>query len=391
MKRKSLIFVVICLLVQLLFYLPANAKESDVLSVSSPSVILMERTTGQIIYEKDANTKRPPASVTKVMTLLLIYDALQDGRIKLADTVVVSENAASMGGSQVFLEPDEKQTVETMIKCIAIASANDACVAMAEQISGSEEAFVKAMNERADGLGMKNTTFKNCNGLDADGHETTALDIALMSRELITKYPQVQEISMIWMEDITHETRKGSSIFGLSNTNKLVRHYPYTTGLKTGSTGKAGFCISATAKKDNLELIAVVMAGKSSKERFRDATTLLNYGFSKCTAYNDENPLDVKTLPITGGRAEMVTIERKEPFTYIETTGANVGEIKKTTELRENIKAPVKQGDCVGAIVYRFRNKEIGRTEIVAAETVEAVDMAYALKKVIEMFGLSKV
>lgn len=391
MKRNIILSVIVCLLLQLTIYVPVSAKESAEVTVSSPSAILVERTTGQIVYEKDANTKRPPASVTKIMTLLLIYDALQDGRIKLADTVVVSENAASMGGSQVFLEPDEKQTVETMIKCIAIASANDACVAMAEHISGSEEAFVKAMNERADGLGMKNTTFKNCNGLDADGHETTALDIALMSRELITKYPQVQKISMIWMEDIIHETRKGSSIFGLSNTNKLVRHYPYTTGLKTGSTGKAGFCISATAKKDNLELIAVVMAGKSSKERFRDATTLLNYGFSKCTAYCDDKMLDVNTLPITGGKEDAVMIERKEPFTYIETTGANVGEIKKTTELNKDVKAPIKKGDCVGTIIYRFRDKQIGSVEIVAAESVEALDMSYALKKVLEMFGLSKV
>ena len=191
--------------------------------LSSPSAVLMEASTGTVVYEKDADTPRPPASVTKVMTLLLIFDALEEGSIHLEDEVTTSEYAASMGGSQVFLEPGETQTVDTMIKCIAVASANDACVAMAEYICGNEEEFVRKMNERAAGLGMENTTFVNCNGLDAPGHETSARDIALMSRELITKYPQVHDYSMIWMENITHTTNKGTSEFGLTNTNKLVR------------------------------------------------------------------------------------------------------------------------------------------------------------------------
>lgn len=391
MRKRIILGVIISLLVQLLGSMFACAKEKDAVQVSCPSAILIEATTGKVIYEKDADTKRPPASVTKIMTLLLIYDAIHDSKIKLTDTVVVSEYAASMGGSQVFLEPDEKQTVETMIKCIAIASANDACVAMAEHISGSEEAFVKSMNERANTLGMKNTTFQNCNGLDADGHETTASDIALMSRELITKYPQIQEISTIWMEDITHETRKGSTIFGLTNTNKLVRHYPYATGLKTGSTGKARFCVSATARKDNLELIAVIMAAETSKERFRDATTLLNYGFATCTSYRDEKPAKVRSIQVAGGKNQEVPIERKEAFTYIETTGANIGEIKRTMKLREDIQAPVQKGDCVGELIYHFKDQEIGRSPIVASKTVEAMDLSYALMKVLEMFGLSNV
>ena len=222
-----------------------KAKKSDV--ISAPSAILMETSTGQIIYEKDPDSKRPPASVTKVMTLLLIFDALDTGKIKLEDEVATSEYAASMGGSQVFLEPGETQTVDTLIKCISVASANDACVAMAEYISGNEEEFVAQMNERAKELGMENTHFENCNGLDAKGHLTTARDIALMSRELITKYPQIHDYCTIWMENITHTTKKGSSEFGLSNTNKLIRNYEYATGLTTGSTSKAKFCISATA------------------------------------------------------------------------------------------------------------------------------------------------
>ena len=198
-----------------------NAEEGtkDAMALSAESAVLMEASTGQILYEKEAHKQLPPASVTKVMTMLLIFDALEEGKIKLEDEVTTSEYAASMGGSQVFLEPGEVQTVDTMLKCIAVASANDACVAMAEYVSGSEETFVEQMNARAKGLGMKETTFKNCNGLDIDGHVTTAYDIALMSRELITKYPKVHDYSTIWMENITHTTRKGTSEFGLSNTN----------------------------------------------------------------------------------------------------------------------------------------------------------------------------
>ena len=242
-----------------------RAAETEGPEVSAPSAVLMEVSTGKVICEKDADTPRPPASVTKVMTMLLIFDALDSGKIKLEDEVTVSEFAASMGGSQVYLEPGETQTVDTMLKCISIASANDACVAMAEYICGNEEEFVRQMNERAQGLGMENTHFVNCNGLDATGHETSARDIALMSRELITKYPQIHDYCTIWMENITHTTRKGASELGLTNTNKLIRQYEYATGLKTGSTGLAKFCVSATAKKGDVELIAVVMAADDSR------------------------------------------------------------------------------------------------------------------------------
>lgn len=296
-----------CLVIGLLFPIQAQAEEVEETKekaegeelVSAPSAILMEASTGQIIYEKEADKKRPPASVTKVMTLLLIFDAIESGKIKLEDEVTTSEYAASMGGSQVFLEPGETQTVDTMIKCISVASANDACVAMSELIAGSEEEFVVQMNERAKKLGMKNTVFKNCNGLDTEGHETTARDIALMSRELITKYPQIRDYCTIWMENITHTTKKGTSEFGLSNTNKLIKHYEYATGLKTGSTSKAKFCVSATAEKDGMELIAVIMAAEDSKARVRDATSLLNYGFGKCQKYEEDTVKPIGTVKVS--------------------------------------------------------------------------------------------
>ena len=344
--------------------------------VSAPSAILMEASTGQIIYEKDADEQRPPASVTKIMTLLLIFDALD------------SEYAASMGGSQVFLEPGETQTVDTMIKCIAVASANDACVAMAEYICGNEEEFVKQMNQRAKGLGMENTHFINCNGLDTDGHLTTAHDIALMSRELITTYPQIHDYSMIWMENITHTTKKGTTEFGLTNTNKLVRQYEYATGLKTGSTDKAKYCVSATAKKDGMELIAVIMAAPDHKQRFTDATTLLNYGFGKCNKYEEEKAKSIQPAKVSRGVAETVKVRQKAPFAYIDITGADLKTIERKVALNKKIKAPVKKGDKVGKAKYFLSGKEIGSIDIVAAESVDEISYKSAMGDTVKKFLL---
>ena len=363
----------------------SEKKESD---ITSPSAILMEASTGQILYEKEANTQLAPASVTKVMTLLLIFDAIESGKIKLEDTVTVSEYAASMGGSQVFLEPGETQTVDTMLKCISVASANDACVAMAEHISGSEEAFVKAMNERAKGLGMENTTFHNCNGLDVDGHVTTAKDIALMSRELIVKYPQIHDYCMIWMENITHTTKKGTTEFGLTNTNKLVRHYSYATGLKTGSTSKAKFCVSATAKKDDIELIAVIMAAPDSKTRFKDATTLLNRGFATCSKYTDTKPISLKPITVKGGVKEEVSVQPQSTFTYVDTAGTNPAQIERKIEQKKEVQAPVKKGTVVGRIVYAIDGIEIGSVPIVTKEKVDKMNLKHAAVKTFKTFLL---
>lgn len=366
----------------------AAPEKESAFEIDTPSAILMEASTGQVIYDKNADEKLPPASVTKVMTLLLIFDALENGKIKPADTVTVSEYAASMGGSQVYLEPGETQTVDTMIKCIAVASANDACVAMAEHIAGSEEAFVDSMNQRAKGLGMNNTSFVNCNGLDVEGHVTTARDIALMSRELITKHPKIHEYSMIWMENITHKTKKGESEFGLTNTNKLVRQYQYATGLKTGSTSKAKFCISATAKKDGLELIAVVMAAPEPKIRFKDATALLNYGFGKCTKYKDAKPPQLEPLVIRGGIEKEAELEADGIFQYVDTTGADLSEIKRDVQIEKERRAPVKKGEKVGCIRYTLGEKEIGAIDIVAGKDVGKMDVKHAFADVMKSFLL---
>ena len=345
-------------------------KEDTSMQIGAPSALLMEASTGTVLFEQDADTKRPPASVTKIMTMLLIFDAVESKKISLEDKVPVSEFAASMGGSQVFLETGETQTVDTMLKCISIASANDACVAMAEYISGSEEAFVQEMNKRAKALGMHNTNFVNCNGLDAQGHVTTARDIALMSRELITKYPQIHEYAMTWMENITHETKKGTSEFGLTNTNKLVRQYEYATGLKTGSTGEAKFCVSATGKKDDVELIAVVMAADTSKERFADAVKMMNYGFGKCQVYSDEKPMKTKYAVVKNGVEENIEVERGEKFTYLDVKGKDMKKIKKIEKINKKILAPVRKGDVVGSIVYTLDGNEIGRSDIIALSLI---------------------
>lgn len=356
--------------------------------ITSPSAILMEAAGGNVIWEKDADTRRAPASVTKVMTLLLIFDALEEGKIALEDDVQTSEYAASMGGSQVFLEPGETQTVDTLIKCIAVASANDACVAMAEYISGSEEAFVEQMNQRAEGLGMVNTHFVNCNGLDTDGHETTARDIALMSRELIIHYPKIHEYSMIWMDTITHVTRKGTSEFGLTNTNKLIRQYAYATGLKTGSTSNAGFCVSATAEKDGVELIAVIMGADNSKDRFQDAVKLLDYGFGKCTFYVDDEVKNVAEVPVAGGIQEEVPAHMVGEFCYVDTTGADLSQVRRKAEVKKELQAPVGKGDPAGEMVYYLNGKEIGRQKLVASENVGRMRYTDALERIMDRFFL---
>ena len=330
----------------------AAAEQQVSAEVAAPHAILMEVSTGTVLMEKASDEKVHPASVTKIMTMLLILEAIEAGRIALTDTVTVSEHAASMGGSQVYLEPFEQQTVETMLKCIAVSSANDACVAMAEHISGSEGDFVKKMNERAAELGMENTHFVNCCGLDADEHLTTARDVALMSRELLLKHPQIHEYCTIWMENIVHTTAKGSFEFGLTNTNKLIKQYEYATGLKTGYTSVAGFCVSASARKDEIELIAVIMGGADSKSRFQDAITLLNSGFACCSLYRDTDRIALPLLPVEGGVEEVIPLQYASDFSYVSTDGSSLAEVERSLELPELLEAPVPKGSAVGRVVY---------------------------------------
>lgn len=386
-KNLGKCWIIWILTVGMMFSFPLRlSAANENLTISAPSAILIEKTTGSVLYEKEADTRRAPASVTKVMTMLLIMEEITEGKIHKDDQVTVSEYAASMGGSQVFLEPGETQTVDTMLKCIAVASANDACVAMAEHLCGSEEVFVEKMNEKAKELGMTNTHFVNCNGLDAEGHETTARDISLMSKELISKYPEILDYSMIWMENITHHTRKGDSEFRLTNTNKLVRQYEYATGLKTGSTGNAKFCVSATAKKDDVELIAVIMGAENSKERFKDAVTLLGYGFGICRLYRDDKMPELKPIEVENGTEETAEIQYAYPFTWLDTTGAKFGEIKKKRNLPQKIQAPGKKGETIGTLDYYLEKEKIGSVEICLKETIEKASLKDWIQKMLSRY-----
>ena len=314
MQKWKVILLVAAILVQS-FHCPVMAREArfletaaPVLDLSAKSAVVMEQESKEILFAKDKDKELAPASVTKIMSLLLIFEDLKQGKIKLTDTVTVSEHAASMGGSQVFLETGEKQQVQTLIKCVVISSANDAVVALAEHVCGSEEAFVSRMNKKARELGMKHTTFQNACGLDAKGHVTSAYDIALMTRELAQRYPEVFKYTKIWMDTIIHKTKKGEKEFGLSNTNKLIRHYNGCTGMKTGSTGKAGFCLSATATRNKIHMIAVVMGCESSKARIKDARTLLDYGFSNCQRIHSETTRkEIGRIPVQKGQRSAVT------------------------------------------------------------------------------------
>lgn len=352
--------------------------------IGAPSALLMEASTGKVIFEKNADEPRNPASVTKIMTLILIFDALQSGKIKLSDEVVTSAHAKSMGGSQVFLEEGEVQTVETLIKCIVIASGNDASVTMAEYIGGDEGTFVNMMNERAAGLGMEHTKFIDCCGLtDSPEHVTTARDIALMSRELITKYPQIFNYSTIWMENITHVTKQGTKEFGLSNTNKLLKMATNfeVTGLKTGSTSIAKYCLSATARKDGVELIAAIMAAPDFKTRFNDAVILLNYGYANCKLYKDEDMPVIPAVPVRNGISDTVKAGYQGTFSYLSLSGEDFGTIEKELVLEEEILAPVAKGDILGYLVYRLNGEELGRVAVIASEDVREAKYTDYLKR----------
>lgn len=344
------------------------------LSITAKSAVLIEGDTGEILYEKDKDKELVPASITKIMTLNLIFDAIDAGKLSLEDEVTVSEYAASMGGSQVYLEPQETQTVDTMIKCISIASANDAAVSMAEKIAGSEQNFVKMMNEKAASLGMKHTQFKNCSGLDDDiksSHFSSAYDVALMSRELIMKHPEISNYSTVWMDTIIHKTKKGEKEFGLTNTNKLVRFYDGITGLKTGSTSKAKYCLSATAKRNGMNLIAVVMAAPDHKIRFSEAQTLLDYGFANCSIYEDHfEDMNFESLSVPGGIPSEIAVYPKEGFSHTFTSEYDTSKIKKQVVFKD-VKAPVKEGDEVGSLVYFYDGKELGSVPLLARQDAE--------------------
>ena len=400
MKRFGIVLLTICLLLNLCATgnrvsaeenkktTPSATQGTNAnVDIKSQAAVLMEGSTGEIIFAKNKDEKLRPASITKIMTLILIFEAIDSGKISLTDTVTVSEHAASMGGSQVYLEPYETQTVNDMIKCISICSANDACTAMAEFVAGSEEEFVARMNEKAKALGMVNTHFVNCCGLDVDNHYSSAYDVALMSQELIMKHPEISNYSTVWMDTITHVTRKGSSEFGLSNTNKLIKTYSGITGLKTGSTGLAKYCLSATARREGMDMIAVVMAAPETKVRFAEAAKLLDYGFANCSMYKDEHQdLVIEPMPVKRGVEESITYKPEKPFSYVCLKEKNPENITREITLRPEVKAPINEGDTVGEIKYFYNGELIGTINLISEQTVGKAKLLDCFGKVWKTF-----
>lgn len=384
---KKKFFMAVLLIVALL--MGAGMSVNANVTISSPSVILIESSTGEVIYELNSTERRSPASITKIMTLLLTFEAIEEGKISLNEDVIVSEYASSMGGSQVYLAQGEIQTVDTMIKCIVVSSGNDASVAMAEHIAGSEASFVEMMNAKAAELGMVDTHFEDCCGLsNSDNHYTSAKDVAIMSRELTTKYPDIFNYTTIWMDSIVHETRQGTTQFTLNSTNKLLKQYQYATGLKTGSTDKAKYCFAATATKDGIDLIAVVMGAPDYKARFGDAQTLLTYGFGVCDLYVDENREPLQPIAVTRGVAEELALLYQNEFRYLDVEGNDLSAVERRVELPEMVQAPIDEGTPIGSVKYLLNGIEIGSVPIVAGETVEEAGYLDYLRKLFADFLL---
>lgn len=386
--RHRVLTAVLTLLFSVGCCLPALAAEKQYenltdLGLTSKSALLMEEDTGTILYEQNSHEALPPASVTKVMTLLLIYEGERDGKFDWTDTVQVSEHAASMGGSQVFLEEGETQTAADMTKSIAIASANDAAVAMAEFLAGSEEAFVQKMNERAKELGMEDTNFVNACGLDTEGHVSSAYDIALMSRELMENFPEIKEYTTTWQDSIVHKTRRGEETFGLTNTNKLIQWYDGATGLKTGSTGNALYCLSGTAERDGMGLIAVVMAAPDYKVRFREVMQLLDYGFANYAIEKGrEKGYVMGEVPVEKGMTDTVEAVVAEEISVLVPKGKEA-QWETRTELLPAVSAPVEAGTKVGELVYLRDGEEVGRVELTAGENVAKANVDTMLRRML--------
>lgn len=385
--KKFLVYV--CNLVMLigLINIPyKNCYANEELDIESPSAVLMELSSGQVLYEKDQDTARKPASVTKIMTMLLAFDAIKEGKLSLSDEITVSEHAAGMGGSQVYLEAGEVQSLEDLLKCMIVSSANDAAVAISEAVAGSEEAFVKMMNERSKELGMEHSHFINVCGLEAEGHEMSAMDIAVLSRELILKHPEVFDYSTIWMDSITHKTKKGESEFGLANTNKFLKKYNGANGLKTGYTSVAGFSMSATAKRDGMTLIAVVMGSQTKEMRYLDAEKLLNYGFANCKLYEDKKVLDGNNcIDVMEGERDQIKIHAKNDFSYALVGNSDSSNILKKIVVTNN-KAPIKKDDVIGKMEYYNGKEKIGEVELLATEDMKQVKYTGVYVKLLKKY-----
>jgi len=380
LKRKLAPIILILLIFTNSLGVYANAD----LKVDAKAAILMEVNTGEIIYKLNEHERLAPASITKIMTMLLGVEALNSGRISLNDKVIISNHASRMGGSQVYLEADETQTVEDLFRAIAIRSANDASVALAEHIAGSEEIFVKMMNEKAKELGMENTHFANASGLPNENHYVSAYDVAIMSKELL-KYPIVNEWLTTYMYDLKVGRNK-NSIQTMVNTNRLVKEYEGTTGIKTGSTNEAGFCISASAKRGDLELIAVVLGSKTSQIRFDEAKRMLDYGFANFESINIGKKGDiVATLPVEKGKLYEVDI-MLERDSFVLLPKGESGNIEKDVVLPDIIKSPMSAGDVVGELIIRLNGKEIDRVNLVIKSEVEKANLLNILNRTIKSY-----
>ncbi len=381
MKRITSLILTLVLIFTFAFDIIIFANAFD---INAKSGILIEAESGQVLYEKNPDEKLPIASVTKVMTMLLTFEALAEGNIALDDMVTISENASSMGGSQVFLETGEQQSVDSLLKGLIIASGNDASVALAEHIAGSEQAFVDMMNQKVKELGMENTYFLDTCGLTDEGHYSSARDVAIMSRELITKYPEVLEYTVIWNDNITHKTRRGEETTELWNTNKLLRTYDGITGLKTGFTSKAGFCITATATRDGLTLISVILGGETSKDRFNDASRLLDYGFNnykRVEGLKITEPLG--TVNIKKGVKQEVNVYQAEEVTLLVNNNEEP-EILTEIEVVQNLEAPITKGTKVGEVTYIMDGKEVVKEDLIIHETIQRAGIKDYLKIIIE-------
>lgn len=356
-------------------FTPATTADFD---VPCAAAILVDEDSGTVLYEKNADARRPIASITKVMTLLLTFEALEAGKISLDDFVPVSEHAYHMGGSQIWLEPGEEMTLNDMLKAICISSANDAAVAVAEYIGGSEPAFAEMMNARAAELGMTNTHFVNACGLDEPEHLSTARDVAAMSREMLLHHTEVRDYCSIWMDTL----RGGAT--QLVNTNKLLKSYSGITGLKTGTTGKAGVCISASAERDGLRLIAVVLGAASGKERFQAASTLLDYGFSHFESAAAELPADAPlSLPVKRGTAESVTLTYTAPERCLMPKGES-STLQVALDLPQKLAAPIRAGETVGTVKISNGSAELASYPVTAAQDVDALSFTYCLRRLAE-------
>lgn len=368
------------------FMMPtALAQEAKTqLADEAMSAILIERDTGAILYEKNAHDKLPPASMTKIMTMLLMMEAIDEGRLKWEDKIRTSERAASMGGSQVFLEPGEEMTASDMLKAIAIASGNDASVAVAEHLAGSEEEFVRMMNEKAKELGLKNTHFSNSNGLPVENHYSTAYDLAMMSKELM-KYDEITKYTGIYEDYLRENTDKR---FWLVNTNKLVRFYPGVDGIKTGFTREAKYCLAATAKKDGMRVIAVVMGSATSKERNRQVTEMLDYSFSQFMTHQlHEKGEIIDEVKISKGEKVKVPLALAESVSVLTKKGEQLDNITKKVNIDENLKAPIKKGDKLGTLTIEKDGKVLSDTKLVAAEDIDAASWWQLFKRTVGNIG----